>query len=134
LSPVRVRHKERQAMSPTDPNSPSEPPKPRRRQVRTKVAVEIELQLEKHATPLRTKTVDLSLGGCYIDMLFTLEVGTKVNLTLTINDEKISAEGVVANRDLKAGNGIQFTAMSAEDSDKLKKFLAVTPDVSPPPK
>lgn len=79
-----------------------------------------------------TKTVDLSLGGCYIDMLFTLEVGTKVKLTLTISDGKISAEGVVVNRDLKAGNGIRFTSMAAEDSDRLKKFLALTPEVSPP--
>jgi c-di-GMP-binding flagellar brake protein YcgR len=121
-------------MSLTDPNSPTEPPKPHRRHLRTKAAVEIELQLEKHATPLRTKTVDLSLGGCYIDMLFTLEVGTKVNLTLTINDGKISAEGVVVNRDLKVGNGIQFTAMSTEDSVRLQQFLAAIPDVPPPPK
>jgi len=39
-----------------------------------------------------TKTVDLSLGGCYIDMLFTLEVGTKVKLTLTIRrKDKLSS-------------------------------------------
>jgi c-di-GMP-binding flagellar brake protein YcgR len=111
-------------MSPTHPSSPPAPQERHRRHLRTQVAVEIELQLEKHATPLRTKTVDLSLGGCYIDMLFTLEVGTKVNLTLTINDGKISAEGVVVNRDLQAGNGIQFTAMSTEDSVRLQQFLA----------
>ena len=121
-------------MSPTDPSSPTEPPKLHRRHLRMKAAVEIELLLENHATPLRTKTVDLSIGGCYIDMLFTLEVGTKVNLTLTIDDGKVSAEGVVVNRDLKTGNGIQFTGMTADDSDRLKKFLAVTPDVSPPAK
>ena len=120
-------------MSPTDPSSPSVPQE-HRRHLRTKTAVEIELQLENHATPLRTKTVDLSLGGCYIDMLFTLEVGSKVNLTLTIDDGKISAEGIVANRDLKTGNGIRFTSMAADDSNRLKKFLAATPDVSPPPR
>jgi c-di-GMP-binding flagellar brake protein YcgR len=120
-------------MSPTDPSSPLEPDKQRRQHLRTNAAVKIELHVEGHATPFRTKTLDLSLGGCYIDMLFTLEVGTKVKLILMINDEKVSAEGVVVNRDLKAGNGIQFTSMAAEDSDRLKKFLAVTPDVLPPP-
>ena len=67
-------------------------------------------------------------------MLFTLEVGTRAKLILMVNGEKVSAEGVVVNRDLKAGNGIKFTGIAAEDSDRVKKFLAVTPDVSPPPK
>ena|ERR1700756_3394006 len=121
-------------MSPTDPSSASETPKQRRRHLRTTAAVEVELHVEGHAKPFRTKTHDLSLGGCYIDMLFTLEVGTKVRLTLMVNGEKVSAEGVVVNRDLKAGNGIKFTGIAAEHSDRLKKFLAVTPDVPPPPK
>jgi len=121
-------------MSPPEPSSPTEPHKQRRRHLRTNAAVEIELHVEGHAKPFRTKTHDLSLGGCYIDMLFTLEVGTKVSLTLMVNGEKVSVEGVVVNRDLKAGNGIKFTGIAAEHSDRLRKFLAVTPDVSAPPK
>jgi PilZ domain len=85
--------------------------------------------VEGHAKPFRTKTLDLSLGGCYIDMLFTLEVGTKVKVILMVNDQKVSAEGVVVNRDLQAGNGIRFTGIAAEDSARLRHFLAVASDV-----
>ena len=52
----------------------------RRRRPRFKVAVEVELQLEADATPLRVKTAYMSTGGCYITMLFTLEVGNQSEL------------------------------------------------------
>jgi c-di-GMP-binding flagellar brake protein YcgR len=114
-------------MSPASPKSPSEPRKERRRHLRVKAGVEVELQLQKQATPFRVKTTDLSLGGCYVEMMFTLEVGTKVNLTLSLNDAKVSTEGIVVTRDLQVGNGIQFTGMDAEDRARLKRFLEATP-------
>jgi c-di-GMP-binding flagellar brake protein YcgR len=115
-------------MSSTEPNSRSE----RRRHLRIKSAVEVELHLESRTTPLRAKTADLSLGGCYIEMMFTLEVGTKLKLTIWGNDTKLSADGVVATRDLQVGNGIKFTGISAEDTVKLQQIIAAIPDESPP--
>jgi c-di-GMP-binding flagellar brake protein YcgR len=113
-------------MSSTEPNSPSE----RRRHLRIKGAVEVEIQLENRATPLRAKTADLSVGGCYIEMMFTLEVGTKLKLTIWGNDTKLSADGVVATRDLQVGNGIKFTGMTAGDSVKLQQIIAAIADAS----
>ncbi|PYX53396.1 MAG: hypothetical protein DMG76_25745 [Acidobacteria bacterium] len=49
-----------------------------------KIAVEAELQSERTATPLRVKTADLSLDGFYVEMMFTLEVGTKLKIVLWI--------------------------------------------------
>jgi c-di-GMP-binding flagellar brake protein YcgR len=97
----------------------------RRRHPRIKVVVEVELQLETHATPLRLKTAHMSIGGCYITMLFTLEVGTKVKLALCLNDEKskLQTSGVVVSRDYKVGNGIRFDGMEAEDTARLRRFL-----------
>jgi c-di-GMP-binding flagellar brake protein YcgR len=111
-------------MSPTE--SP-EPGKERRRHLRIEAVVEIDLQLEKQAVPLRPKITDLSLGGCYVEMMFTLELGTKVKLTLQIGDAKVNTEGIVVTRDLESGNGIQFTGMRVEDSMRLKQFLAAAP-------
>jgi hypothetical protein len=90
------------------------------------VAVEVELQLETGAAPLRVKTAYVNIGGCYITMLFTLEVGTKVKLGLCLNDEKSSlqASGIVVSRDYKVGNGIRFEGMAAEDTARLRRFLA----------
>ena len=90
-----------------------------------KVAVEVRLHLEKQTTPpLRAQTADISLGGCYVEMMFTLEVGTKVYLTIFLSDTKVNVEGIVVTRDMQVGNGVQFTSMAAEDNAKLRHFLA----------
>jgi c-di-GMP-binding flagellar brake protein YcgR len=113
-------------MDPTSPNHPAESKREERRQhPRTKVAVEVELQLERAVVPLRVKTADLSIGGLYVEMMFTLEVGTKLKIVLWINDIKVSTGGVVVTRDLQVGNGIDFTDMAPEDRVRLKQFLAV---------
>ena len=50
----------------------------KRAHTRAKVSVPIELTPEGSQTPLRTEIADLSVRGCYIEMLFTLPVGTEV--------------------------------------------------------
>jgi len=90
-----------------------------------KIAVEAELQSERTATPLRVKTADLSLDGFYVEMMFTLEVGTKLKIVLWIDDVKVSTGGIVMTRDLQVGNGIEFTDMAPEDRATLKHFLTV---------
>ena len=97
----------------------------RRQHLRTKVPVAVELQSESASGPLRNKTADLSIGGLYVEMMFTLEVGTKLKIVLWINDVKVSTGGVVVTRDLQVGNGIEFTDMTPEDQERLKHFLTL---------
>jgi hypothetical protein len=112
----------------TGPENSREPPRPERRQhPRKKVGVKIELHLEGNRIPLRTKATDLTLGGCYVEMMFTLEVGTKLNVDLWMNDVKLSTGGIVVTRFHNRGNGIQFTKLAAEDQARLKQFLTVAP-------
>ena len=112
-----------------DSTSPDDTPGPqreeRRQHPRMKIAVEAELQSERTATPLRVKTADLSLDGFYVEMMFTLEVGTKLKIVLWIDDVKVSTGGIVMTRDLQVGNGIEFTDMAPEDRARLKHFLTV---------
>jgi len=113
-------------MNPTSPNHPSESKRKERRQhPRTNVAVEVDLQSERTATPLRVKTTDLSIGGLYVEMMFTLEVGTKLKIVLWLNDVQVSTGGIVVTRDLQVGNGIKFIDMATEDGLRLRRFLAV---------
>jgi len=56
-------------------------------------------------------------------MMFTLEVGTKVTLTLRVNDAEISSAGIVVSRHLKVGNGIRFVGLADEDNARLRRFL-----------
>ncbi len=90
---------------------------------RTKVTVAVALQSASSSTPLRVKTADLSIGGLYVEMMFTLEVGTKVKIVLWLNDVKVDTSGVVTTRDLQVGNGIKFIDMASEDRKRLKQFL-----------
>ena len=107
-----------------DPDGPPEPKQHERRQhPREKVPVAVELQSERTSAPLRIKTADLSIGGLYVEMMFTLEVGTKLKIVLWIDDVKVSTGGVVVTRDLQVGNGIEFTDMAPADRARLKHFL-----------
>ena len=113
-------------MVPTDPDTPSKSQKREgKHHPRMKIAVEVELQSERTATPLRVKTTDLGLGGFYVEMMFTLEVGTKLKIGLWLNDVKVSAGGIVVTRDLQVGNGIKFIDLASEERLRLKRFLAV---------
>ena len=120
-------------MDSTSPDDPPEPQREERRQhARMKIAVEVELQSERTATPLRVKAADLSLSGFYVEMMFTLEVGTKLKIGLWLNDVKVSTGGIVVTRDIQVGNGIEFTDMATEDRLRLKRFLAAADDAQSP--
>jgi c-di-GMP-binding flagellar brake protein YcgR len=95
----------------------------KRGQVRVKVSVPIELTPEGSETPLRTETADLSVGGCYIEMLFTLPVSTQLQVTLQVGDSFIRTGGEIVTRDPHVGNGIEFTSMTGKDSETLRQFI-----------
>jgi hypothetical protein len=43
---------------------------------------------------LRTKAGDLTLGACFVEMMFALEIGMKLHIELSINDVKVSPDGI----------------------------------------
>src|ERR1700745_4195027 len=65
----------------------------RRRYPRIKAKVPVELCSGK--APLRTSTDEISLSGCYIETMFTLDVGMKLELVLSLEGERIGARAVV---------------------------------------
>ncbi len=116
-------------MVPADPEkTPKVQHLERRHDRRKKLAVEAELHTAGYAAPLRVKTADLSTIGCYVEMMFTLAVGAKLQIGLWINGVKLNTEGVVITRDPQVGNGIQFTGMAAQDRTTLWQFLADAQD------
>jgi len=96
----------------------------KRQHPRTKVAVPAEIRVEGTSGPLSVQTADLSMGGLYVEMMFTLPVGTKLKTILWINDVEVSTDGIVVTRDIQVGNGIQFTNMTPENRERLKNFLS----------
>ena len=95
----------------------------RRRYPRIKAKVPIELNLPG-APPMRTTTDEISVSGCYIETMFTMDVGTNLNVSLSINGETIQASGLVVTKFPQVGNGIDFTQMQADHIHKLSEFIS----------
>jgi hypothetical protein len=55
--------------------------------------------------------------------MFTLDVGTKLEIVMWFDDQKVNAKGVIATRYPQVGNGIDILEMSAEDHAKLEAFV-----------
>jgi c-di-GMP-binding flagellar brake protein YcgR len=95
----------------------------KRKHPRWKVRVPVELRPEASETPIRGETVDLSLGGFYVEMMFALEIGTQLDITLKVGDSILLATGEVVTCDRTVGNGIRFTRMLPDDRVELDRFL-----------
>ncbi|MGB9240832.1 MAG: PilZ domain-containing protein [Terriglobales bacterium] len=96
-----------------------------RKYARIRVSVPVEIQTDASASPMRAATADLSLGGCYIETIFPLPIGTDLDLQLSIETTVLIA-AIVATCDPQVGNGIKLIKMLPEDRDALAAFLDAT--------
>ena len=103
----------------TDSRSPAD----RRRYPRVKVKIPVELVPMGTIAPMRTVTDEISLCGCYIESMFTLDIGTKVRVTFSLNQVKTTAIGIIATKYPQVGNGIDFVDMAPEDRLELHAFI-----------
>lgn len=62
------------------------------------------------------------LGGCYLETIFPLPIGTNVELKLQLEDTLLVLATVVTC-DPQVGNGIRFSRMLPEDLEQLRVFL-----------
>jgi len=95
----------------------------RREHPRFKVHVQLEFCPKGSAGAIRGKTSDLSLGGCYVEMMFTFAIGTKVEMSLQVGDRTIRVMASVVTRDINIGNGIKFVDMLPVDRGALRSYL-----------
>jgi hypothetical protein len=102
-----------------------EPSKERkqRQHPRFKAALPVELQLATMASPLRAQTLDIGLGGLYVEMSLTQKTSTELDIVMWIGDVKISAKGVVVSNHASFGNGIKFTHLPDESRKQLLQYL-----------
>lgn len=95
-------------------------PPDRRSDPRHSIPVQIELRQEGNDVPMRMTTTDLSRGGCYIETMLPLPLGTSVTAKLWLNDCSLRVRGRVVTLHPQFGNGIKFV----EFEDGGKKVLA----------
>jgi hypothetical protein len=95
----------------------------RRRHPRLKSLNSVEIYPSGQDTPIRARTADLSLGGCFVEMSNPLAVGTSLRLGLWVRETKIWINGKTVSVAPGFGNGVAFAEMTELDHNELKKFL-----------
>ena len=94
----------------------------RRKHPRLKVSNSVELHPQLGA-PIRVKTVDLGLGGCFIEMPIPLKKDEKIKLGIWIDQTKVWAQGLIVTSTPGFGIGVKFTELAAPDLELLARFL-----------
>ena len=110
----------------------------RRRYPRYAVRGEAEVYSLGSQFPARGRLTDLSLGGCFVELLSALTMDTKVTVVLLISQRRIRVQGVVKSVLTNFGLGIQFLHYEPEDLRQLEEVMAAleqgtAPDELPPP-
>ncbi len=95
----------------------------RRHQPRLKCVNSVQLHPEGQAAPIWGKAIDLSLGGCFVEMSIPLEPGTRLKIGLWLSEKKLLLSGKVVNSRPGFGIGVQFLKVTAEDAEQLQIFL-----------
>ncbi len=103
----------------------------RRQHPRYKTEIACELRADD-GVPVWGKLSDVSAGGCYLEMVIPLPVGTKLRLTLWIHENKIFIQGMVVSNHPGYGCGIRFTEITRQDREILDHFLEELKASSPP--
>lgn len=74
------------------------------------------------------KITDISLGGCYLEMLAPLPVDTPVELTFSAGDAPLDLAAKVVSSQEGFGMGLAFTGMSPEEFEILRQFAPPAKD------
>jgi hypothetical protein len=95
----------------------------RRNAARLKCEISVQLQPSGQSAPIWGKAVDISMGGCFIEMPIPLQKGTKLAIGIWIKENKLHASGRVVSSRPGFGIGVQFAEMSQLDAAQLRDFL-----------
>jgi hypothetical protein len=95
----------------------------RRASPRLKCTNSVEVYPTGAKAPVRSRTSDLSLGGCFLEMPNPLPKGTKIRIALWVKEFKLWTNAEVVTSTPGFGIGVKFTEMTEQDSIQLKQFL-----------
>lgn len=96
----------------------------RRRFPRFECKASVEVRLQSSGSPVRGNLADLSLGGCYIEMMIPLPVSTQLDLVIWLGNGKLTTPGVVTSSHAGFGVGVKFIGMAKPERQILEQYLA----------
>lgn len=103
----------------------------RRRFPRFECKASVEVRLSS-GSPVRGNLADLSLGGCYIEMMIPLPVSTPLDLVIWLESGKLATPGLVTSSHAGFGVGVKFIGMGKPERQLLEQYLAQQAAVSRP--
>lgn len=80
-------------------------------------------EAEKDDPPVRCKLTDLSLGGCYLEIISPFPVRTRIVLAMRMAEIELRVEGVVRVMHPEVGMGVEFTQKTSEQREHVEKFI-----------
>jgi hypothetical protein len=95
----------------------------RRRSPRYPFVASAELIIEKERTKMEVRVTELSLNGCYFDMVNPLPDGTPIHVKIFFENEFFEAKGKVIYAQPNLGMGATFDEMPVYAVPVLKKWL-----------
>jgi PilZ domain len=119
------------------PSPVQEPPRERRKFARHARRLEVQVATEGAygKVVVKGKITDISLGGCYVEMLAPLPEETPVELTFSAGEAPLHLAARVCSAQEGFGMGLAFTGMSPDEFEILRRFAPPTKDerkIAPP--
>jgi PilZ domain len=96
----------------------------RRRAPRYQFVADAEVTETASETRLKGRTSDLSISGCFLDMLNPSPEGTAIRISISQGDTKFTALGRVVFILPNLGMGVSFTSVEPSQLAVLQKWLA----------
>jgi PilZ domain len=95
----------------------------RRRSPRYRFIADVEIIDAVSDAQLKARTTDLSIGGCFLDMLNPSPKGTELRVTISHAGSTFTAVGRVAFVVPNMGMGVAFTNVDGNQFGILQKWL-----------
>jgi hypothetical protein len=118
----------------TESNNAAEAsPAERRRNLRFPFSAGVEVVETKSGSKLIGRTSDLGLGGCYIDTLTPLPIGTDAKVRILRENESFEAQVRVVYSSIGMGMGLAFVSAQPKQIRIFQRWLQELSGKSVPP-
>ncbi len=98
--------------------------------------IEAQVLIEAGSARMPGTVTDISLGGCYVEMLVPLPINTVVELVLKSDGSPMQISGRVCSSQTGMGMGVSFTRIKPADFERLQRIAPANAtgrtDVHPP--
>jgi PilZ domain len=124
------------ADSTAGPSAVPAPPRERRKFARHACRIEAQVAADGAygKVLVKGKITDISLSGCYVEMLSPLPDETPIELTFNTGQASLHLSAKVCSSQDGFGMGVAFTGMTPDDFEQLRQFAPPTKDSRQQPK